>query len=149
MNRAFNSRMVTKMLRYKEGEGTFNEYNEYVRGNIVISTFFGVVLAGNKFSQFDEGIARVATEGGERFSDYRTLYVQDRFPRLKMNDKIKFRDTYYNVLQESDEAIFGFNSYILEKPKDWSPYDLEEEALIVRHLDFPVTHGGVQVTHLA
>ena len=121
MNRAFNARMQTKMIHYTELAGHYDDNNEWVKGASATSIFFGVILAGNKFSQFDEGIARVATEGGERFSDYRSLYVQDRYPRLGTSDKVYFRGTYYNVLQESDEAIFGFHSYLLEKPKDFKP----------------------------
>lgn len=145
MNKAFNSRMQSKIIRYKELSGYYNEFNEWVRGFHVVSTSFGVILAGNKFSQFDEGISRKATEGGERFSDYRSLYIQDKFERLNLEDKVYFRDTYYNVLQESDEAVFGFHSYLLEKPKNFVPNILPENALF--HLGVVVTHNGIPVTH--
>jgi len=143
MNRAFNGRMQTKMIRYDELEGYYDDNNKWIDGPHLVSTFFGVILAGNKFSQFDEGIARVATEAGERFSNYRTLYVQDRFPRLNNNDKVNFKGTYYNVLQESDEAIFGFHSYILEKPKSWTPNPVE----YVTYNGEIVTHNGVPIFH--
>lgn len=143
MNRAFNSRMVSKLIRYNELEGYYDLNNDWVDGPHILKAFFGVIIAGNKFSQFDEGIARIATEGGERFSDYRTLYVQDRFPRLNDNDKVKFKDTYYNVLQESDEAVFGFHSYILEKPKNFIP----NPVAYVTYNGIQVTHNGVPVYH--
>lgn len=143
MNRAFNGKMLTKMIRYEEVDSYFNDDNEWVEGPQFVSTFFGVNLAGNKFSQFDEGIARVATEAGERFSNYRTLYVQDRFPPLANNDKVNFKGTYYNVLQQSDESVFGFHSYILEKPKNWTPNPVE----LVTHNGEVVTHNGVPVYH--
>ena len=121
LRRAFNAKMLHKMIRYLRTGGSYDNNNEWVEGTMTTSTFFGVITAGNKFSQFDEGIARRAEEGGERFSDYRTLYVSDRWPVFNTNDKLKFKDTYYSILQKSDEEIFGFQSYIIEKPKNWSP----------------------------
>lgn len=141
MRRAFNARMLTKMIRYNELEGYFDEHNNYVTGKHLVSTFHGRLIAGNKFSQFDEGIARLATESGERFSNYRGLYVSDRYPALKMNDKVKFQNDYYNVLQQSDENIFGFHSYILEEPKQFVPEPVE----YVTYLGELVTYLGVPV----
>lgn len=122
MNRAFNARMLSTIKRYQETEGYYNDDNDYVKGHLKTSIIKGVIYAGNKFAQFEEGIAVLATEGGERISDYRTLYVSNRYPRLDINDKLEFQDTYYKILQESDETTFGFWSYMLEKDNDWRPY---------------------------
>ena len=117
MQRAFNARMQAKCISYVIAEGFYDEDNIWIKGRYVKNNFYAVIQAGNKFSQFDEGIARHAMEGGNRFSNYRNMYVQDKYPSLKMNDRIEFRDTFYNILQKSDEAVFGFNSYIIEKDK--------------------------------
>jgi len=120
MQRAFNSRMQAKCISYKESPGHYDDKNNWIKGRYTTNTFYAVIQAGNKFSQFDEGIARHAMEGGNRFSDYRNMYVQDKFPSLEMNTKVMFRNTYYNILQKSDEGVFGFNSYIIEKDKTFS-----------------------------
>ena len=121
MGQAFNSMMETECTSYIEKEGYYDKDNIWINGTTVASKFFAVNQAGNKFSQFDEGIARHAMEGGNRFSDYRNLYVKDIWPELAMNDKVEFKGEYYNILQKSDEGVFGFYSYIVEKDKLWKP----------------------------
>jgi hypothetical protein len=79
-----------------------------------------VIKSGNKFSQFDEGVALKATAGGERFSDYKTLFISDRYD-LTPGDKVGFGSNYYNVLQMSDESVYDFKGFIIEKDKNWSP----------------------------
>lgn len=120
MQRAFNSKFLVPLARYKVGLGSYNEDNLWVEGTVTKSIIFGRVVAGNKFSQFEEGIARVVEDGGTRFVDYRGLYVIDKY-FIEPEDKIGYRGNYFTVLQQSDEAPFGFNSYILEKSENWKP----------------------------
>jgi len=121
MQEAFDSMMESECIAYIEQEGYYDSKNIWVAGRTTSNTIYAVIQAGNKFSQFDEGIARHAMEGGNRFSNYRNMYVKNLWPELKMNDKIFFRDTYYNILQHSDEEVFGFHSYIIEKDKKYEP----------------------------
>lgn len=116
-NRAFNFRMMTQMIHYAEGTGYYNDNNDYVKEPMAPSTFWGVSVAGNKFSQFDEGIARKSMTGGERFSNYRSLYVETQWPSMAMGAVVDYKGILFNVLQKSDEVEFGFNSYLLEQPE--------------------------------
>ena len=120
MQRAFHHRMLTKLTLYRRMPGEYNEDNEWVPGKIKKSYVWGVIKAGNKFSQFEEGIAKHAEDGGKRFSDYRSLYITDKFP-IYTDDIIRFKGKYYLVLQHSDEEVYGFNSWIIEKSEDWKP----------------------------
>ena len=117
MHRAFNAKMLTKMTRRQVQEGTYDDNNNWVEGGFVDSRIWGVFKAGNKFSQFEEGEALHPEDGGERHSDYRTLYITDKFT-LTMGDKVIFKGATYNVLQRSDETPYGFLSYIVEKSKE-------------------------------
>ena len=120
MQRAFNKRMLSKLYRFRQLPGSYNADNDWVDGEIEKKTFFGVIKAGNKFSQFEEGISIHNTDGGVRLSDYRALYVIDKY-EMSIGDKVQFKDTYYNILQKSDESVFGFSSYIIEKVENWNP----------------------------
>ena len=120
MQRAFNARMLSKMTRYTVSPGSYDAENVWVEGATASNIIYGVIKAGNKFSQFEEGQAIHAEDGGARYSDYRALYVIKKFS-LELEDKIDFNGIYFNVLQRSDEEVFGFYSYILEKSKVWSP----------------------------
>jgi len=118
MQRAFNARMLSKVKHYTIGEGHYNDDNDWVEGTVTSRNVFGVIKAGNKFSQFDEGISIHSDEGGHRTSDYRTLYVIDKYS-IDIGDKIRFKDTNFNIIQQSDESVYGFNSFIIEKDKNW------------------------------
>jgi hypothetical protein len=120
MQRAFNSKFLVKLTRYTVAEGSYDDDNNWVEGYVTKSTIYGRIIAGNKFSQFEEGIARIVEDGGTRFADYRGLYVTNKYS-IEPNDKIGYAGKYFNVLQQSDEAPFGFNSYILEKSENWKP----------------------------
>ncbi len=120
MQRAFNSRMLTKVIKYTIEEGSYNDENVWVEGQVTQSNIFGVIKSGNKFSQFEEGEAIHNEDGGSRFSQYKTLYVTDRFP-IERDDKIGYSGYYYNVLQRSEESVYGFYSVILERSEDWTP----------------------------
>lgn len=120
MQRAFNARMLTKLTKYTQLVGSYNELNTWVEGSLETSFIWGVIKAGNKFSQFEEGIALHNEDGGKRFSDYRTLYITDKFV-VDLEDKIFYKGKYFNVLQQSDEDVYGFNSFILEKSENWKP----------------------------
>lgn len=108
------------MQLFTVSAGSYDANNNWVEGSLVESTLYGVITAGNKFSQFEEGIAIHAEDGGARYSNYRNLYIRNIYT-LKKEDKILFRSKYYNVLQQSDEEVFGFHSWILEKSEDWTP----------------------------
>lgn len=120
MSRAFNAKMMTRLTRYSVGAGYYDNNNDWVAGTTTSDTIFGVLKTGNKFSQMDEGEARQSEDGGTRFSDYKTLYVREQYV-IDMSDKIEFKGKYYNVLQRSDESLFGFYSVLLEKSKEWTP----------------------------
>ena len=120
MQRAFNGKFLVQLTRYAVSLGTFDADNNWIEGVSTTSIIYGRVLAGNKFSQFEEGIARIVEDGGTRFSDYRGLYIVDRYS-LELEDKIGYKGIYFNVLQQSDESPFGFNSFILEKSENWKP----------------------------
>lgn len=120
MQRAFNSRMLTKVIKYSIAEGAYDSENVWVEGRVTKKNIYGVIKSGNKFSQFEEGEAVHNEDGGTRFSQYKTLYVTDRFP-VERGDKIGYSGNYYNVLQRSEEAVYGFFSVILEKSTEWKP----------------------------
>ena len=105
------------MTRRQVQEGAYDANNDWVEGGFTDSRIWGVFKAGNKFSQFEEGEALHAEDGGDRYSDYRTLYIVDKFT-LTMGDKVIFKGVNYNVLQRSDETPYGFLSYIVEKSKE-------------------------------
>ena len=118
--RAFNARMMSRMLHYRQEPGSYDLYNDWIEGKVTETPIMGVIQSGNKFSQFEEGIAVVSEDGGTRTSDYRSLYVHSRLG-LELGDKIKYNNVYYNLLQQSDEATFGYDSFLLEKSKNWEP----------------------------
>ena len=120
MRRAFNKRMLSKVDKYSIEESTYDDDNQIVEGRIIKSTMQVINLAGNKFSQFDEGEALQQEDGGQRFSDFRTLYFTSKYS-LKLEDKIGFKGKYYNVLQKSDEEVYGFWSFLIEKSEEWTP----------------------------
>lgn len=120
MGRAFNAKMMTRLTKYSVGTGYYDDNNDWVSGDITSGTVFGVLKTGNKFSQMDEGEALQSEDGGTRYSDYKTLYVREQYEIL-MTDKIEFKGKYYNVLQRSDESLFGFYAVLLEKSKEWTP----------------------------
>jgi len=120
MQRAFNAKFLVKLTRYRVGPGSYDTDNNWIEGTVTTSIIFGRVVAGNKFSQFEEGIARIVEDGGTRFADYRGMYVTNKFS-IEPEDKIGYKGKYFTVLQESDESPFGFHSYILEKSENWKP----------------------------
>lgn len=101
-------------------EGSYDEENIWVEGRVTKKNIYGVIKSGNKFSQFEEGEAVHSEDGGTRFSQFKTLYVTDRFP-IDRGDKIGYAGSYYNVLQRSEESVYGFFSVILEKSTEWKP----------------------------
>ena len=120
MQRAFNARMLSKMTKHFITESTYDANNHIVEGEKISSTLYGVIVAGNKFSQFEEGQALHSEDGGQRISDFRTLYITDKYS-LEMTDKLEFKGKFFNVLQKSDEAVYGFHSFLLEKSEGWTP----------------------------
>jgi hypothetical protein len=121
MSRAISARMITRMHKHTVATGSYNEYNEWVEGANSRISIAGVFVTGNKFSQFDKGVALIATEGGERYSDFRTLTLKSSRYSLLKTDKVEYKGQYYNILQMSDELEFGFRTFLLELSKTWSP----------------------------
>ncbi len=120
MQRAFNSKMLTKMTQFTVEQGHYDTSNRWVQGAVASKKIFGVIKTGNQFSQMEEGEALHADDGGARYSEFRTLYVTDKYP-IATGDKVGFKGKYFNVLQKSDEEVYGFYSVLLEKSKDWTP----------------------------
>jgi hypothetical protein len=120
MQRAFNSKMLTTVVKYTIATSVYNSDNQIVEGQITASNLKVVNLAGNKFSQFEEGEAIHSEDGGYRFSDFRTIYMTDKYS-LEMEDKIGYSGKFYNVLQRSDEKAFGFWSFLIERSEEWTP----------------------------
>ena len=120
MQRAFNFRMLTKLIKYSVAEGYYSDENIWVEGRTVKKNIFGVLKTGNKFSQFEEGEALHSEDGGVRYSQYKTLYVTDKFP-IEKEDKVGYKGKYYNVLQRSEEEVYGFYSVVLELSTEWKP----------------------------
>jgi len=120
MSRAFSSRFLSKMTRYRVSEGTYNEFNDYIPGKITTSMIWGVIRVGNKFSQFDEGEAIHNIDVVTRISNYKELSVRGS-GNISMGDKVGFKGKYYNLLQRSDETVFGFESFMIEEADGWTP----------------------------
>ena len=100
-------------------DGYYDEVNDFIPSTYTPTTIYGVITTGNKFSQFEEGVALKPTESGERFSDYRTLYVTGEV--IEVDDHIGYLGEFYNVVQMSPEDTFNFRGYLLEKDKSWKP----------------------------
>ncbi len=120
MVRAFNAKMLTKIIKYSIAEGKYDDENIWIQGRVIKKNIWGVIKSGNKFSQFEEGEAVHNEDGGTRFSQYKTLYVTKKFP-IDKGDKIGYKGMYYNVLQRSEEEVYGFYSVILERSTEWKP----------------------------
>jgi hypothetical protein len=120
MQRAFNAKFLTLIQHYSVAAGSYDDDNNWVEGGNVLKNVYGVIKAGNKFSQFEEGEAIHNEQGGIRTSLYRSLYVKDKY-RLSIGDKVGIKGVYYNILQTSDESVYGFHSYLIEKSKTWRP----------------------------
>ena len=114
MTKAFNARMLSKMVRIKVFEGTYDENNNWVDGKKVEYPINGIIRSGNKFSQFEEGLARHPEEGGIRLSNFRTLYVIDKY-ELEISDLIVFKGETFTVIQKTNEMSYNFTSYLLEE----------------------------------
>lgn len=120
MGKAFNSKFMVPISLYRYVAGSYNidnEWNTPAREEEVIS---GIITSGNKFSQFDEGIALQSEDGGARFSNFRKLYVKSSVG-IGMEDRLVYQNYYYNIIQQSDETAFGFQSFIIEKAERLNP----------------------------
>jgi hypothetical protein len=120
MQRAFNSRMLTKVTKYTQAIGSFDSFNKWVDGAITPSIIWAVIKSGNRFSKFEEGIALHNEDGGTRYSNYKTLHITDKFT-VELGDKVLHKNAYYSILQQSEESVYGFTSYIIEKSENWEP----------------------------
>lgn len=120
MTRAFHPKMMRRLTVYLVQEGYYDPDNVWVRGSTSKASIRGVLTTGNKYSESAKGVALQNEVGGKRFSEYKTLYVVNRF-KLNVGDKVEHNGNFYNILQMSDESIWGFRGYLLEKSKGWKP----------------------------
>ena len=120
MTEAFDADMLTRLTKYTISAGSYDANNDWVEGSQVVSTIFGVIIAGNKFSQLEEGISVDAMPGGERLRDYISMSCIDKY-KLDHGDMASYKGKYYRVIQMSDEDTYGYREYLLEKDKNWSP----------------------------
>lgn len=120
MKRAFNSKMKSRLTHYSISDGYHDDDNDWIPGKAKAGYVFGVVTSGNKFSQFEEGQAIINTESGIRKSDYKQLWIEDKYG-IAIDDKIGTKGKFYNILQHTDETVFGFQGFLIEEAKNWSP----------------------------
>lgn len=120
MGRAFNAKMMVKLTHYYILEGEYDQNNNWVPGKAKAGYVWGVITSGNKFSQFEEGQAVINTESGIRNSNYKQLWVRDKY-NLSLNDKVGSKGKFFNLLQYTDETLFGFQGFLVEEAKNWSP----------------------------
>lgn len=113
MHRAFNAKMLSSMTLHSIAAGSYDDDNDWIEGATTDSTIYGRMTVGNKFSQFEEGTSLHSEDGGARFSDYRLLYIKNIYT-VKIQDQITFQNVKYRILQQSNEEVFGFHSYIIE-----------------------------------
>ena len=114
MHGAFNALMMTDMTLIKYGGGAYDDDNDWIVAPTTETAFKGVITTGNRFSQFDKGIALDAEDGGARFSDFKSLYVKDTVP-IELGDRIRYRSKVYRTIQQTEENTFGFNGFMIEK----------------------------------
>lgn len=120
MQRAFNAKMLTKMVWHTGVAGAYDANNDWVAGGYTAKTMQGRITAGNKFSQLQEGISVDAMPGGERLRDYMTLYCTNKY-LIEHGDYVSYKGKHYRILQLSDEDTYGFRSWLVERDKNWSP----------------------------
>ena len=120
MTEAFDADMLTRLTRHTISEGTYDSNNDWVPGYRSTRTIFGVIIAGNKFSQLQEGISVAAMPGGERLRDYLSMSCIEKY-KLEHGDMVTYKSKHYRVIQMSDEDTYGYREYLLEKDKNWSP----------------------------
>lgn len=120
MTRAFNARMETDLTHHVLAAGSYDADNVWQVGAIVSNPIRGVLTTGNKFSQFDEGESHHSEDGGIRYSDYKTLYFRAKYD-INRSDKVTQGGVHYNVLQRSNELVFGFYKVLLEESTEWTP----------------------------
>ena len=120
MRKAFSSRFNSPVTWYNLHKGHYDEYNNWIEGGQDTYEIRAVVREGNRQTQMDDGIGLKPTDGGERYGDYMTMYVLNKYP-LQVKDKMKYKDKYYNIIRMSDMDTYGYRSYLMEKTKTWSP----------------------------
>ena len=118
MQRAFHPKMLVALTLVSISAGSFNDDNDWVAGTSTESTIYGRLITGNKFSQFDVGISKRIEDGGTRLTDYRSLYIKDIYTFDIELAQIVHKGKLYNILQETDETVFGFRGFLLEASEE-------------------------------
>lgn len=121
MVKAFNPRMMTKLVGYRFGQGHFDSLNNYVQGALEEYHFSARILSGNRFSQFDEGVALQTTPSGNRVSKFLSVYIPMVYGDITIGDKFKHNGEYYNILGMLDESVYSFRGFLCELVNDWNP----------------------------
>ena len=138
MRRAFNAKMMVPLTLISVGEGSYDENNDWIPATPTTSTIYGRVIIGNKFSQFDAGIAKKIEDGGQRYADYRSLYIPDNY-EINMTDQFTsathLKGRVFSILNEADESIFGFRGFLLEA---------EEENYVIPYTGSYATFVGAE-----
>jgi len=143
MGEAFDSEFLVDFTRHFSNSGTYGTDNDWVPGSFSTKPQKGRITAGNKFSQFEEGMAIHNEDGGKRISDYRSLYIKTTEYTIVIGDVIEYRGTYYNTLQQSDESQYGFDSFLLEKSENWTPSTATVERLTPDRADVKVMQSMI------
>lgn len=120
LRRAFNRRMFSRVTLYSISKGSYNELNEWIEGSVSSKYAHVVLSSGNKFSQFDEGTSVSNMDSGLRIADYRQVYIRVK-AGAKIGDKFGHQGEFYNILQNTNEEVYGFHGFMIEKDKKWRP----------------------------
>ncbi len=119
MGRAFNSKMLSRVLVHAKTAGAYDEMNDWVEGVPIKFNAFVVVRASKKGGEGGETLQ--SDTSGNRTSDYKQISFQ--YPRfqIEVGDKIEYKGKYYNVLNATDHDEYGFKHMVIEKSDNWTP----------------------------
>lgn len=116
MKRAFNAKFMVKFKYKFKSAGSYDINNIFVEGTSSYQDLKGRIIVGNKFSQFDEGIAIQNEDGGTRTTDYISVFIKTNVNTMMVvGGTVEFKSKNYNILQCSDESHFGFKGFLCER----------------------------------
>lgn len=121
MRRAFTKHTTTRAYLVLHGDGYFDEYNEWVRGEETPPQPFSVTVTpiGNS-EEASYGSALDARPEGERIKTYLQFTSRTDMP---MNSFIYYRQFKFKVVQEAEYTAAGFHSVIAENVRGKEEYD--------------------------
>jgi hypothetical protein len=115
MNRAFNSRMATKVTLYKQAAGSYDDNNKWIDGAVKVNTAYVVI------KDDPEGESILNENGGVRTSDYRRISFPIKRVNIETSDKIGYQGKYFNVLRSKKNDTFGIRRMLIEESENWTP----------------------------